>query len=121
MLSFLEWRELVSETTEKSPEEVVKLVISSFKSAYSRGIGSDDIQGPDKNGSWTEMYIRYWGTWHVPQGEEDDGDYDWEELDDKWYKKGNEILDSFKKQYPYLDFQWKSEEKNWLTISVKKK
>lgn len=64
---------------------------------------------------------RYWGKWHVPEGEEDDGDYDWEVLD----PSSGSLLRSFLKQletkHPKYSISFGTEEKNWIIVLVKKK
>lgn len=73
---------------------------------------------PFSNKSKLLYSIRYWGEWKVPEGEEDDGDYDWEVLTDKSRKeleKFEKVLKSkFKKNKIYIS----QEEKNYISVDV---
>lgn len=66
--------------------------------------------------------VRYWGEWEVPEGEEDDGDYDWEVLSDKSSKELDSILPKIEADLPE---GWKlrvqTGEKNWIYFFFDKK
>lgn len=65
--------------------------------------------------------VRDWGTWEVPEGEEDDGDYDWEVLTRDSQKKLKVIFDQLDATIPpgwKLDYQ--ISEKNWIYFTVRK-
>jgi hypothetical protein len=65
--------------------------------------------------------IRDWGVWQMPEGEDDDGDYDWEVLSDKSANNMQQIVDSFGTKYPGIKFGWSTEEKNWIMFFAKAK
>jgi hypothetical protein len=60
--------------------------------------------------------IRDWGEWVVPEGEIDDGDYDWNVLSEGSERKLKEILDHYSQKYPDISFSAQQEEKNWLSL-----
>ena len=66
--------------------------------------------------------FRHWGVWVMPDGEEDDGDYDWEELSFESSRILDGIVNEAKALVP-ADFgiEWTAEEKNWIHIQVWKK
>lgn len=62
--------------------------------------------------------LRHFGQWEVPQGEDDDGDYDWKVPTDKTQQVVKKVLDGFRKKYPKYNITSSYEEKEWLTIQV---
>lgn len=76
-------------------------------------ISKSDIQEEDDS-----LSIRYWGKWEIPEGEEDDGDYDWEVLSDASSKKLKEIIDSFEKTNK-CKVRVQTSEKNWIEFNIK--
>jgi len=64
------------------------------------------------------MSCRYWGQWEIPDGEEDDGDYDWEVLTSKSRKELYDFTQSMSKKHKNLLFEAGAEEKNWLNVIV---
>ncbi|QIG72847.1 hypothetical protein EVB97_307 [Rhizobium phage RHph_Y65] len=60
--------------------------------------------------------VRYWGSWEVPDGEDDDGDYDFEELTNHSYKSLQNIVNPIIKKYPKLNIYYQTGEKNYITV-----
>lgn len=96
---------------------VANEILSTFKSSGK----STMSQESEMNGSWAIASIRYWGMWEMPEGEEDDGDYDWEVLSEESYKSAKNIIDTASKKYPELKIVFGTEEKNWISIQVSNK
>ena len=95
-----------------------KALLSGLKSALISGnpqgrISSGDIQEDDN-----DLGIRYWGNWEIPEGEEDDGDYDWEVLSDSSRKKLKQIIDTFETANK-CKVNYQTSEKNWIHFSIK--
>ena len=96
---------------------VANEILSTFKS-----FGHSTMsQESEMNGSWAIASIRYWGTWEIPEGEEDDGDYDWEILSEASCKIAKDIIDAASKKYPDMKIVFGTEEKNWISIQVSNK
>lgn len=64
---------------------------------------------------------RHWGKWNVPDGEEDDGDYDWEVLDNSSASMLRNFLKQLEAKHPKYSITFGTEEKNWIIVLVKKK
>jgi hypothetical protein len=63
--------------------------------------------------------VRDWGSWHVPDGEDDgEGDYDWEVLSDSSSKSLKDLVDKFKSRYSKLKIYVSQEEKRWISIQI---
>lgn len=60
------------------------------------------------------LVTRDLGNWQVPAGEEDDGDYDWEEPTPETYAKIQQV----KAQFPGLCIDWS--EKNYIDFRFEK-
>lgn len=74
-----------------------------------------EIQDPELYGGKLMADIRHWGQWNVPDDEEDDGDYDWKELD----KKSSTSLDKKVKEFAKLNkvkIEWKTGEKEYISL-----
>ncbi len=82
-----------------------------------RGYGYDVTHEFTKEGATVE--VRDWGNWQVPEGEEDDGDYDWEEMTPASMKDLSAIMDKLEKEFPMVDFSPQTGEKNWLYVYIK--
>lgn len=66
--------------------------------------------------------VRYWGDWVMPEGEEDDGDYDWEVLSHKSSKDLGKIVDEMNRNIAQgWMLRAQVGEKNWITFTVEKK
>lgn len=50
--------------------------------------------------------------------EDEEEDYDWEELDSKWYKDLREISNRLKAKYPDLKIEISTSEKNWVDLQL---
>ncbi|QIG71397.1 hypothetical protein EVB32_289 [Rhizobium phage RHph_TM39] len=70
----------------------------------------------EQNGKYYEFDVRYWGSWEVPDGEDDDGDYDFEVLTSKSSKSLQNIVEPIIKKYPSLDIYYQTGEKNYITV-----
>jgi hypothetical protein len=73
-----------------------------MKNADRRCDVCDDI---DEFNGWYTGDVRYWGTWVVPDGEEDDGDYDWKVPTDDTSRKIDAIIKTIQAQYPALEIK----------------
>lgn len=80
-----------------------------------------DKDQPTQKGAAAEFAIRDWGTWQVPAGEEDDGDYDWQEPTPETDKAAEDILKKCEKLFPNVKFHLTAGEKNWLYVQVEPK
>jgi hypothetical protein len=78
------------------------------------------FEPPEGNDDQYTFSIRNWGKWEMPDGEEDDGDYDWEVLSDASAKKMKEYLDMCATHYPFK-YTFRTQEKNWIDVIVSKK
>ncbi len=65
--------------------------------------------------------VRNWGTWKLPDGCEDEDDYDWEILTDEYKNKLDLILKNLKDYYPNFNIDGNVEEKNWICFTVESK
>jgi hypothetical protein len=104
----------------KEANEDKKALLAKLKSALLMGqpAGSAKISGRDIQEEDNSLSIRYWGKWEMPEGEEDDGDYDWEVLSAASSKKLKEVITAFEKANKCkVDCQ--TSEKNWIECSIK--
>lgn len=63
--------------------------------------------------------VRHWGGWTMPDGvEDDDGDYDWEVLTDKWSKILSNLSAQWTSKYPSLKIHVNTSEKNWINVQI---
>lgn len=100
---------------ELTKKEVIDLIAPMVRSAF---VG----RGVDFQYDGEHMGVRYWGNWEVPEGEEDDGDYDWEVPTSDTMTKARKIVADLNGKIPEgwkLDIQ--VGEKNWLDFEVLKK
>lgn len=97
-----------------------KALLAKLKTAVLQGVpsGSPKISTRDIQEEGDTLNIRYWGRWEIPEGEEDDGDYDWEVLSDASSKKLKDIITSFEKANRCKVF-YQTSEKNWIEFSIK--
>jgi hypothetical protein len=65
--------------------------------------------------------FRDWGQWQMPEGVEDDGDYDWEVPTEKTRDAASKLRASAEKLYPGFDFEVDFGEKNWLMVNIRAK
>lgn len=111
--------ETVSDADLKSAlQSLLSLVTST-----SRGIDvqEDGIQPRQYNQPGFSVGVRYFGVWEMPEGEEDDGDYDWEVLSQKSRNDLARLIDKVSTQYPKMKFSYSTEEKNWIELNVERK
>lgn len=52
--------------------------------------------------------------------EDEEEDYDWEELDSKWYKNLREISNRLKAKYQDLKIEISTSEKNWVDLQLRR-
>jgi hypothetical protein len=103
-------------------ESALRELLNTVKSIHSnRKWGNYDARGPEQEGDRWVAEIRYWGNWQVPDGEDDDGDYDWEELTGESAMKLQQIIDEYSKRYPSVKFYWQTGEKNWIYLYARAK
>jgi hypothetical protein len=86
-----------------------------------RSVTSQDRQPPERRDWSVEAAVRYWGDWVVPDGEEDDGDYDWKVMTARSADRAKAVLDQVRRQHPSVDMTVSSEEKEWLCLKVSAK
>lgn len=66
--------------------------------------------------------VRDWGSWSMPDDidEDEEDDYDWEELDTKWYPALKQIANRLKQMYPDLKISITTSEKNWVDLQLER-
>lgn len=52
--------------------------------------------------------------------EDEEDDYDWEELDTKWYPALKQIANRLKQMYPDLKISITTSEKNWVDLQLER-
>lgn len=67
---------------------------------------------------YAQAGLRDWGRWVMPDGVDDDGDYDWQELSSESATKAGQIVDAVQKKFSDLDIKFSTGEKNWLYTTV---
>lgn len=70
----------------------------------------------EQHGKRFEFDVRDWGDWEVPEGEEDDGDYDWKVMTKKSREYLTDIIRAVEKRHPKVKLSYSPEEKNWIRI-----
>jgi hypothetical protein len=111
-------------TPSKDNSEVrsaLESLLREVKNAPSSSYGSYQTDPVVDEGDRFMCGIRDWGVWEMPEGEDDDGDYDWEVLSKKSGMKMKQIVDSYTAKYPNIKFGWNTEEKNWIMLYAKAK
>ena len=94
-------------------------LLSKLKSAVILGVpaGCAKISMRDIQSDKDSLSIRYWGKWEMPEGEEDDGDYDWEVLSKSSQAQLKSVVTKFEKENKCkVDYQ--TSEKNWIEFSI---
>ena len=111
-------------TEGNSNPEVFKLeteIENFFSKTRGVDVRSEDVKHWHNPKLLSVIAARHWGKWSVPDGEDDDIDYDWEVLD----KSSASMLNSFLKQlgtkYPKYSLKFGVEEKNWINVLIEKK
>ena len=66
--------------------------------------------------------VRDWGSWSMPEDldEDEEDDFDWEELDAKWYPALKQIANRLKQMYPDLKVSISTSEKNWVDLQLER-
>lgn len=66
--------------------------------------------------------VRDWGSWSMPEDldEDEEDDFDWEELDTKWYPALKQIANRLKQMYPDLKVSILTSEKNWVDLQLER-
>lgn len=72
----------------------------------------------NRSGAYTD--IRDWGDWQVPAGEEDDGDYDWQEPTPATRVKLESHFKELQAKYPDTKIRYSFEEKNYIGVTVER-
>ena len=74
----------------------------------------------DKKPPHVELTIRHYGSWVMPNdsGDEDDGDYDWEELSQKSGVEFGSMLKDFTANYSGIKSSWNTGEKNHIYVII---
>lgn len=87
-----------------------------FMKSYS---GYSDKQSNVENGY---AAVRDWGSWSMPDDldEDEEDDFDWEELDAKWYPALKQIANRLKQMYPDLKISITTSEKNWVDLQLER-
>lgn len=64
--------------------------------------------------------VRDWGSWSMPEDldEDEEDDFDWEELDAKWYPALKQITNRLKQMYPDLQISISTSEKNLVDLQL---
>lgn len=99
-----------------APMEAIKRALKQSP----EGRSTSNLQHEFEQGGAT-VSIRDWGQWQVPEGEEDDGDYDWEEMTPKSSAALKALVDGVAKQFPGFTFSPQTGEKNYLYVYIKPK
>lgn len=105
-------------------EKGIKVMHSNFEDIFRdffdmmKGYSSySDKQSDIENGY---AAVHHWGSWHMPEDldEDEEDDYDWEELDTKWYPVLKQISNRLKQMYPDLKVSISTSEKNWVDLQL---
>jgi hypothetical protein len=110
----------VNKLFEDNLKSIVKDILSTLEN-HQLGQMSDVYSNIEEKNNYAEGSIRWWGKWRVPAGEEDDGDYDWEELDKSSHKILNDEIKKFSNRYSKVKITYSIGEKNYIYIKVEKK
>lgn len=103
---------------DKSTSLVMDAVQALFNAFVQSGRNLD-TQKPTIEDGKVYAIVRYWGDWQMPQGEEDDGDYDWKELTDSSRAKAEAIVSAVQKRFPEVKLSASVEEKQCLLLRAK--
>ena len=95
----------------------MQALLDAFVSTGQR-LSRGNIQQPEPEGKGLRAGVRYWGNWCVPDGEKDDGDYDWKELTPASRQRAVQIVANLQKRFPTVKLSFSQEEKNWISLNV---
>lgn len=102
----------------RETETALQALLHAFIKA-SRDTNSDDIHQPEPHGKeGMQAGIRYWGDWQVPEGEDDDGDYDWKEPTPASSARGKALVAEVQKQFPNVELSASAGEKEWINFTA---
>ena len=87
--------------------------------SFLRGNGGRNVH-LESRGNGFDVESRYWGKWEMPEGEDDDEDYDWEVPTKETSLKMKTFVDSLSAKYKGFKIHWTTSEKNWIMIQVSK-
>ena len=98
-------------------------LLTKLKSAVLQGVpaGCHKVSLSDVQLDKDSLSVRYWGKWEMPEGEEDDGDYDWEVLSKSSQAQLKSVVTKFEKKIARLEDQIKLSEAELLEALTKKK
>ena len=100
---------------------VLNELLRAAKSAITSSYGRYDTHDVQDEGDRFACGIRDWGVWEMPEGEEDDGDYDWEVLSSKSAQQMQAIVKQISAKHPDVKITWTTEEKNWIMFFAQPK
>ena len=95
-------------------------LLTKLKYAVLQGVpaGCHKVSLSDVQLDKDSLSVRYWGKWEMPEGEEDDGDYDWEVLSRSSQAQLKSVVSKFEKDNKCkVDYQ--TSEKNWIEFSIR--
>lgn len=98
-------------------EYVTQIARDSFKSSRMCPRWAQ-VDQPQLTGNGMSFGIRDWGQWEMPEGEEDDGDYDFKVPTQETDQAAFKIIQGLRQQFPMFDFHYGSGEKNWIDIQI---
>ena len=104
-------------TEAKSTDEAEQLKASAV--SFLKGNGGSNVR-VETNGKGFDVESRYWGKWQVPEGEDDDEDYDWEVPTKDTSLKMKKFVEELKSKHKGFKISWTYSEKNWIMIQVSK-
>lgn len=98
-------------------------ITAALKQAVTRAAGNDArfltfeiFQSRDGS---PELAVRDFGKWVVPDGEEDDGDYDWQVPTANTWKAIEQLVADTKRQFAGATITPYTGEKNWIYFTVR--
>ena len=104
----------------------VKVVHSDFEDVFSEffHLMENRSRFSDKQSDIENGYaaVHHWGSWHMPEDidEDEEEDYDWEELDSKWYPMLNQVKSALTHKFPDLKIEISTSEKNWVDLQLRR-
>lgn len=108
------------ETADQTEETVAKEVVKTFLRQPEANHLTRALD-PEWDDGLLYVDIRDWGNWEVPEGEEDDGDYDWEVPTEKTAKAADALIKELNAKFPNFVIKHRFGEKNYINVDIKKK
>lgn len=96
-------------------------IMSFFKQGRASKVTKEEPFPNDPRKVVSTISSRHWGEWDLPEGEEDEEDYDWEILTRESSNKLKKFIDELNKKHRKYKFQHRVEEKNYVEIDIMKK